>query len=450
MRTVGLRLSALYSPSSKEVTMVTRSGNSIAKAAFALLLGAVALPSCGAQTSLPLVTPISADAFVDSMGINVHLHNGTMLYGNFPVILSALHDLGIRHTRDGLINTTWEEYYKRHATLAAAGIHCLFITGPEDTDAQLIRFTQKTAGAVEGFEAPNEFDRTGGPDWAAILSAYMPRLRKAAALVPPKGTATIVGPALTSMEAYARVPNLASTFDEANMHNYFGGRHPGTPGWGDNGYGSIVWNLNLTRRIWGSKPIVTTETGYLTDVKAGQAVTEQVAADYIPRVFLEQKLHGIVRTYLYELADGDESVNQAERSFGLLRADGTRKPAFSTVQRMVRLFADPGAAATLTPVRLQVSADSADVHSMLLQKRDGRLLLAYWLEVSGFDPMTRKPVSSLPVAVRLRAGTEMSDARAYSLDPAQTSTGVSLGSHAELSLKATPTVSVVEFRLKNK
>ena len=58
------------------------------------------------------------------------------------------------------------------------------------------------------------------------------------------------------------VGDLSAFFDQANIHNYLAGRHPGTPGWGDDGYGSIDWNLRLIRRYSGGKPITTTEIGY--------------------------------------------------------------------------------------------------------------------------------------------------------------------------------------------
>jgi len=49
----------------------------------------------------------SADKFVDSVGINVHLNYLDTPYANFPQVLQALQLLGVRHVRDGLIDTTW-------------------------------------------------------------------------------------------------------------------------------------------------------------------------------------------------------------------------------------------------------------------------------------------------------------------------------------------------------
>jgi hypothetical protein len=54
-------------------------------------------------------TPVSADSIAGSVGVNVHLHCGDTVYGNVGLIQELLADRGARHTRDGLIDTTWQE-----------------------------------------------------------------------------------------------------------------------------------------------------------------------------------------------------------------------------------------------------------------------------------------------------------------------------------------------------
>ena len=76
-------------------------------------------------------TPVSADSIADSVGVNIHLHYDNTVYGNFPLIQSLLTDLGVRHTRDGLIDTNWQQYYQRHICAWATGHQVPFITSPE-------------------------------------------------------------------------------------------------------------------------------------------------------------------------------------------------------------------------------------------------------------------------------------------------------------------------------
>jgi hypothetical protein len=406
----------------------------------ALLL---ALPGCRAQ-SLKVEQAVSADAFVDSIGINIHLHNGNMIYGNFPVISSALRDLGVRHTRDGLIHTTWEEYYRRHVQLAQSGIHCLFITGAGDTQEQLLRFTEKVHGAAEGFEAPNEYDASGDQDWAPKLLAYMPRLMLIASSIPSSRKVLVVGPALVTPGADKKVPGLSASFDEANMHNYFGGHNPGTSGWGDNGYGSIRWNMALAEKAWGKKPIVTTETGYLSDTRAPQGVGELAQGVYTPRIFLEQALHGVQRTWLYELADGDQTVPLDQRSFGLLRSDGSRKPAFVALQRLIRLLSDPGPAVTPSALPLVVKASTPEIHHLLFQKRDGRFYLAFWLEVPALDS-SGKETDAKPVSFTLRTDKPLRSALLYTVAPGGYGEGAPVKMGSDIALTAQEYVSILEF-----
>ena len=64
---------------------------------------------------------VGADAFVDSVGVNVHLHYTDTSYGNFAAVEKALKDLGVRHIRDGLTDTSWTAYYDRLNELRSSG-----------------------------------------------------------------------------------------------------------------------------------------------------------------------------------------------------------------------------------------------------------------------------------------------------------------------------------------
>jgi hypothetical protein len=110
-------------------------------------------------------TPVGAGSIADSVGVNIHLHYGNTIYGNFPLIQALLADLGVRHTRDGLADTNWPEYYRRHIALGQMGIKCLFITSPAQSSALFASWPSRVPGAFEGYEAPNEYDLSGDPHW---------------------------------------------------------------------------------------------------------------------------------------------------------------------------------------------------------------------------------------------------------------------------------------------
>src|SRR5579862_4501017 len=92
---------------------------------------ALALPAHGEKAA-------SADAFVDSVGVNIHLHYQDTSYSNFPKVKQALLGLGLRHVRDGLIDTTWQDYYDRHNELGQSGIEGIYTTSVTQSDQLLI------------------------------------------------------------------------------------------------------------------------------------------------------------------------------------------------------------------------------------------------------------------------------------------------------------------------
>jgi hypothetical protein len=348
--------------------------------------------------------PMAAADVVDSVGLNVHLHSADTPYGNFPLVRQLILGLGVRHLRDGLIDTTWTEYYRRYEELSHLGVKGLFIAAPEDTDKLLIDYPSRIPGGIEGYEAPNEFDRSDKANWSQRLTAFMPRL----ALTVRSNRSTrelfLVGPSLTSMASYAQVPGIADSFTYANMHNYFGGWNPGTAGWGDNGYGSITWNQAIIAKAWPSKPIFTTETGYTSDLAVPQSIPEDVEGRYIPRVILEQLLHGIKRTYLYELLDEGPAVPEAERTYGLVRADGSKKPAYLTLQFLMQTLADAAPGIPLQDLPFNLQGGSSQVHHLLLQKQEGSYYLAIWVETPAFDQRSRQRLEVIPQHVVFECG----------------------------------------------
>src|SRR5262249_51881492 len=121
----------------------------------------------------------SAEAFVDRAGVNIHLHYNDTSYGNFAKVASAIKALGVRHVRDGLVDTKWTEYYDRLNELGLAGVRAMLITSPKQSDALLVEYPQRVRDAFEAYEAQNEYDQSGDPDWPKTIDAFLPRLYKA-------------------------------------------------------------------------------------------------------------------------------------------------------------------------------------------------------------------------------------------------------------------------------
>lgn len=368
-----------------------------------------------AVAALPLATAaqqtVAADRFVDAAGVNIHLHYDRTIYrDDFPLIRSRLIELGVRHVRDGLVDTAWRPYYERHNSLADAGIKGTFITAPDQPTEVWAAYPSRIAG-FEAYEAPNEYDASKNPNWAAILTQTLKRLRSLRSN-PRVARFPVYGPSLKEPSSSAALGDVSAFFDYANMHNYFGGRHPGTPGWGAGGYGSIEWNLNLVRRHAPGKPIVATETGYIDSPSKADGIPARVIGRYMPKVLLEQFRAGIVRTFLYELADFPNSG-----SYGLLDQNGNPKPSFTAVSNLLNLLSDPGPSFTPEDLRYTVEGGGSELRHMAFQKRNGAYFLALWLSVPSWDPAKRQPVFTSSQRALVRLPTDMRVVRTYRWEP---------------------------------
>ena len=347
-----------------------------------LLVLAVVLPAEAEKAG-------SADAFVDSVGVNIHLHFNDTAYANFPRVEQALKDLGVRHVRDGLVDTEWKEYYDRHNQLGRLGIKGTFITSPAQSAQLLLDYPQRMKDSFEAYEAPNEYDQSHDAHWYATLTAFLSQLNRVVKADARTSRFPVIGPSLTRADSAFKLRGLCA-FDYANLHNYFGGHNPGTSGWGSNGYGSILWNLATVNTVCPGKPVVTTETGYQTGTAVPQGIPEDVEEKYVPRLFLEQWLHGIRRTYLYELIDLPPRRSARDSAFGLLRFDFSPKPAYSALMNLLHLLADPGPAFAGEELGFKLSGELSSVHHLLLEKRNGVFYLALWVEEPGYDSASKR------------------------------------------------------------
>ncbi len=371
-----------------------------------LLAATSASFSIATPSSATVEQAVSALAFTDTVGLNIHLSFDNTIYKtNFPLVLSSLLDLGIRHVRDGVVNygNGSSFYYTEHQQLAANGIGADFISSINQPEALLKAYPARV-GDMEALEAPNEYDASGDPQWAKTLAAYLPVLYDAVHGSQPMTGVTLFGPSLVDQNWYAtdnsyeQLGPVSNLFDFGNLHNYQAGRNPGTPGWTPQGYGSIAFAISSARQEWPTVPIVTTEKGYVDSPTLTNWIPDVPYAKYVPRLLLEQYLHGIVRTYIYSLAD----TYLAADSYGLLRQDGSQKPAYVSLQSFMHLLADPGASYTAGKLSWSMSAgDASDLHHLLLQKRDGTFLLALWVEEPCYDVNSQEYLTVAPENVSL-------------------------------------------------
>lgn len=416
--------------------------------AAALVVAALSLPSLA---SAEVVPARSAADFRDSIGVNTHIVYFDTAYADWPRVVQKLDTLGVDHLRDGIYgNPGWRDWNNRYygdVDLAVAhGKHFDFIVGRPNNDSgtleQLIAVASgRLRGAAEALEAPNEYDVSGDANWASDLRAYQQSLYAEAKADPDLRGLPVIGPSLVLSGSRAQLGLLDGSLDDGNLHPYSGGQAPSQAHLQD--------EAALAARVSGSRPLYATEAGFHNAMAAtsGQPpVSEQVAADYLLRTYLEHFRAGIVRTYAYELIDEkpDPGLTDPEQHFGLLRNDFSEKPAFTALQRLLALVGRP-ADVTPAPLDLSLGGDTQGVQRLLLEKAPGSYTLVLWQSASEWDTSARREIAVAPRAVTVGLPTAATVTVAR---PAR-SAGVSAlpGAQTQLALQvpADPLVVDIDF-----
>jgi|HubBroStandDraft_1064217.scaffolds.fasta_scaffold04372_7 hypothetical protein len=377
--------------------------------------------SSTASVAPPQLATSKAGDFTSQVGVVTHLsYTNTPYYTQFPKILAALKTLGVKHIRDGYY--PWPEsspIVQAHWQLAAAGIKTDYVipydlaTSPADIE--------QFAGEVRDMgsvEAPNECDISGqcnGTGDAGVASAvsFMPTVHSAGNEL----KVPVVGPSFTQQDSYPAAGDLDSLMTVNNLHIYFGGRNPGSDGWGGydaqgNSYGSFAWWLNQAAVDGPEMPSEITETGYMAYPSTSTPYTlpESVEASYIPRTLLLAFEHGFKSTFVYELIDEVSSPG-----YGLMNSNLSPKPAFTAVSNLLSLLSDSG---TYTPVnlRLAISGGGPTLNHIIFEKHDGSYWLVLWLEQSSWDEVNVAPIAVTPQNIGVELGPHHKTVYDYQFD----------------------------------
>lgn len=393
--------------------------------------------------------PIAARSvydFVASVGVNIHSSYTDTPYGDHDRLAAALDDLGVRHVRDGIVPERDDDQYPFLRRLAQEGVCTAALAGDAALDPDSIGDTladlDAVAPAVEIIEGPNEVDLTYGDDWDTALRRY--HIAFAEAVRADGWDVPIVGPSFGRPAAPEQLGDLRAGIDLGNIHPYPDGQPPSA---------NLELNLRAARAVTGAAPVIATEHGYHTaaDARGAQAsVSDQAAAVYVPRVYLESFAAGVARTYLYELIDQfpDPQDVEAESQFGLLRNDWRLKPAAESLRALLDLLG-PRAAEPHTTGALPVAidTDATDVRALLLQDVDARYWLVLWreVEVSGGAPVRMVDVEPVPATVVLDRPAAATVHRLSSTGPAGGTAEPELsGDRVDVAVAAEPVVVAVE------
>lgn len=342
------------------------------------------------------IPAISADSFVESIGINAHWSDPNIYTRNYTSLRAKLGESGIRYVRDGAHDGN---YTVANDLYRSFGIKTNIVTGrrpespypapidPTKVEVELSEIKANGLAVAASLEAPNEYDLEHGsdPDWVTNIQNFSARLYIQAKADDQLKHLPIIGPSLTTEQAYELVGNRDQYIDYANLHLYQGRRWPGYNESNNSTYASITWFIiHLARHQSPSgKGIQATEAGYHNEISNG-SISEEAEGKYILRMYAEFFRNRIVRTYKYELVDEDNKHGK-EAAFGILRSNMSEKAAFRGIKSLISILTDKGPTFPLDSLDLTVTGDINNTRSILFQKRDRDFYFMVWLEVPSWD-----------------------------------------------------------------
>jgi hypothetical protein len=357
-----------------------------------------------AQESPPARAPLRCADFLDSIGVNTHLRYVATQYNDVSAVIAAMKSVGLRYARD-TAPQTGKPNASHYEAFARAGLSfCLFwgvLRTMEDALDDVGKLAAAHPGAVHALEGPNEIKPDfayGGLTGVPAAQRFMADLRAGAAAIPSLRRQPLVN--------FTSFTPAAGDCDYANQHPY--------PKAGAQPRERIrnAWEKYVgPQGVMPGKPMMFTEFGYHTLVgkpaRPGhwQGVDEEHQAAMLINGWFDAAALGISRVYIYQLMDGqpDRPEPNQENHFGLLRLDGSPKPAATAFRTLIDLLADRGPQArtfTPPPAPARVALERP-LACLTLQAATGTSFLALWNESPAWDPQTAAPVSVAPAVARV-------------------------------------------------
>lgn len=357
------------------------------------------------------------------------------------MVRRRLLELGVSHIRDGTFPVSYPQSIgptvaARYNELGAKGIKGNLLVGheqaltPTTLEQRLDWVRDNVANFTMSIEGSNEFDtQAGDADRIASLRAMQCEIHRRVKADPVLASKPVVGPSSGNLYSddiwYAEIGDLSACLDKGNLHPYPGSDPPHRRLSRD-----LSVAMSSARTVYGDKPLWATESGYWNTPHSG-GVSEAAAGAYIPRAFMENFRRGIERTQAYELIDLATGSGQVIDSYGLLRTDGTRKPAFTALRNLLQIVKDTAPASGQLGFGIVCTANCRDgdpdvyptqdgpIRHVLLKHSTGAYFLAVWSESTVWDAFAR--MDTPKAAQSLRLYLHRAPAKVETFDP---STGV--------------------------
>ncbi len=324
---------------------------------------------------MALTQATSAEAFLQTLGVNTHIDSLGYGYGDLSNVADAINYLGLSNLRDSpqspIDLTLWQQVAQATGATFDAYIGW---TSPDGMSTDLGHMPELAQqGILNSIEGGNEEDDSYAASLGnnlQITAAFQQQLYATAQSLGLPAINMSFGSGWTPADGwhgnYDSVGDLSGVADYANAHVY----PAAAP---DITIGQLNDDAHLAAA---SLPVAITELGYDT------AATDPVqTAKWTLDAALDGMKDGDVKTYFYALFDDQSGA------YGLMNSDGSPKPAGQALHNLTTLLDDNG---SVTPGALDYSIDAANAgdNSLLLAKSDGTFWLALWNEADADHTVT--------------------------------------------------------------
>jgi len=382
------------------------------KSQHAALLETIALPAENFSISQSHVArPVSE--FVNFLGVDGNSVNPTDNPNYFrEILIPALKELGITRYRTVIPSqpdpaTEHIENLRRlYSDANVRTILTLKLNDGKDhkltSSPDAVKAVVNLLGAsVEALEGPNEYDHEGErPDlddfgkWTKDLYSYMQSIRTAIPNTP------LLGPTFVGMNRKGGMRRTdvgdynPQLIDYGNIHTY---EYPydtqKNKSKGRDNYERLekhAYQRQIYRQFPPSKTYVT-ETGCPTIPDLGKGVTDVEQAKYLPRQLFTLFNRGYRAGCIFEMRDSGKDPKDIQKNYGILRADGSKKPSYVALKNLLDILRAKNNNDTTTRsnnLEYSITGDTKDLHQTLLQNPAGDFYLVLWRDVDSSETVS--------------------------------------------------------------
>ncbi len=371
--------------------------------------------------------------FVDSLGVVVHVNRnkGVLSDQGWAIVSAAIAEAGFRYVRatihDDLGVARVRDMHARYGTRFNLRIDSRALEEiPEkqkkkkfrkasvalDPDAidRMVAITKRVGvNAILSYEGPNEYNsqgkEQGNRNWHNQLKAFMHAMYRRIKEDPAIADKPVIAPSIwrRRVQDYQAMGDISDRTDRGCLHNYTGGRRPSY---------NLDSRIQDARILTPEQRIWVTEFGFRTAGK--NAVSETAKATYLPRFAAEFFIRPLVeRVFNYQIIDEWPIASKPDKAWGLLRNDFSKRPSFYAMKNTIALLDDKDGDFTPGSLDYDLVGDLKDVHSFLVQKKNGTFYLVLWQEVESWDREARKDLHPAPRSVKLMFNAGVAEVRTY-------------------------------------